>query len=71
MTLRKLLGFLIATAGIGLGAFLTGVTAILVAGYGRTAETGYIENRTALLITAAIGAVVSYGIYRFGRHIAR
>lgn len=71
MTLRKLLGFLIATAGIVLGAFLTGVTAILVAGYGGTAETGYIENRTALLLIAAIGAVVSYGIYRLGRHIAR
>jgi hypothetical protein len=70
VTARRLLGFLIAISGIALGAFLTGVTAILVTGYwtGERPETG---DRPVLVAAAAIGAVMSYGIYRLGRHIAR
>lgn len=51
MTARKLLGFLIAISGIALGAFLTGVTAILVTGYW-TGEHPGTGNRPVLIAAA-------------------
>jgi hypothetical protein len=70
MTARKFLGFLIAISGIALGAFLTGVTAILVTGYW-TGEHPGTGNRPVLIAAAAIGALIGYGLYRLGRRIGR
>ncbi len=71
MTARKLLGFLIAVLGIAIGAFLSGSTAVILVGYWDAKETGGWDGRMTLLATAAIGALIGYGIYRLGRFIAR
>lgn len=71
MTARKLIGLLIAIIGIVIGAFLTGATAVILAGYWDAKETGGWEGRINLLVTAALGALLGYGIYRLGRRIAR
>src|SRR5581483_7764956 len=71
VTARKLLGFLIAVLGIAIGAFLSGSTAVILVGYWDAKETGGWDGRMTLLATAAIGALIGYGIYRLGRFIAR
>jgi hypothetical protein len=68
---RKLLGLLIAVAGIAAGAFSTALAGLLFAGYWNEALTARVENRASLLVLALIGALASYGIYRIGRVIAR
>jgi hypothetical protein len=68
---RKLLGLLIAVAGIAAGAFCTALAGLLSAGYWNEALTARVENRASLLVLALIGALAGYGIYRIGRVIAR
>ncbi|HVT55497.1 MAG TPA: hypothetical protein VHD34_05555 [Xanthobacteraceae bacterium] len=71
MTTRKLLGLLVAVAGIIGGAFFTALAGLLSAGYWNEALTARVENRAGLLAIAVIGALAGYGIYRIGRSIAR
>jgi hypothetical protein len=71
VTAKKLIGLLIATLGIAIGAFLSGVTAVILVGYWDAKETGGWEGRMNLLVTAAVGALIGYAIYRLGRRIAR
>jgi membrane protein DedA with SNARE-associated domain len=71
VTARKLLGFLVAILGIAIGAFLSGTTAIILAGYWDAKETGGWDGRINLLAAAVLGALLGYGIYRLGRRIAR
>lgn len=71
MTIRKLIGLLVALFGVVLGAALTGFTTIILLGYWNAHETGGWEGRINLLLTAALGALLGYGIYRLGRRIAR
>jgi hypothetical protein len=71
VTLKRLIGFVIAVFGILLGAFMSGSTAVILAGYWDAKETGGWEGRSILLVSAALGALTGYGIYRLGRRIAR
>ena len=71
MSARKLLGLLVAIAGIVAGAFFTALAGLLSASYWNRSLIAHVENRTGLLALAFIGALAGYGIYRFGRTIAR
>lgn len=71
MTAKKIIGLLVATIGILIGAFLSGSTAVILAGYWNAKETGSWEGRSVLLLSAALGALIGYAIYRLGRRIAR
>lgn len=71
MIARKLLGLLIAVFGIALGAFFTGITAILITGYWTEPHRAGMESGLRQIIATTIGALIGYGIYRFGRFIAR
>ena len=71
MTARKLIGFLVAILGIAIGAFLSGTNAVILMGYWDAKETGGWEGRSVLLVSAALGALTGYAIYRLGRRIAR
>lgn len=71
MTAKKLIGLFLATIGILIGAFLSGSTAVILAGYWNAKETGGWEGRSVLIVSAALGALIGYGIYRLGRRIAR
>jgi membrane protein DedA with SNARE-associated domain len=68
---RKLIGLLLATIGILIGAFLSGSTAVILLGYWNAKETGGWEGRSVLLVSAALGALLGYAIHRHGRRIAR
>ena len=46
MTAKKLIGLLVATIGILIGAFLSGSTAVILAGYWNAKETGGWEGRS-------------------------
>jgi hypothetical protein len=70
-TFRKLIGISIAFCGILLGAMLTGSMLVILLAYWSATETGGTEGRVNLLASAAIGALIGYGIYRLGRRIAR
>jgi hypothetical protein len=71
MTFRRLAGFLVVAVGILIGAFWSGSTAVILAGYWDAKETGGWNGRLILLFSAALGAGVGYGLYRLGRRIAR
>ena len=71
MTPRNLIGLFVATLGILIGAFLSGSAAVILAGYWSVKETGGWEGRSVLLVSAALGALLGYAIYRLGRRIAR
>lgn len=68
---RRLIGLVVAILGIAIGAFLSGTTAIILMGYWNAKETGGWDGRINLLVAAALGALLGYGIYRLGRRIAR
>ncbi len=68
---RRLIGLMVAILGIAIGAFLSGTTAIILMGYWNAPETGGASGRINLLVAAALGALLGYGIYRLGRRIAR
>jgi hypothetical protein len=71
VTIGKVIGLLMALFGVLLGAALTGFTTIILLGYWNAKEAGGWEGRINLLVTAALGALLGYGIYRLGRRIAR
>lgn len=71
MTVRKVIGLLVALCGILIGALLTGSIMVILLAYWDAAETGGTAGRVNLVVTAALGAVLGYGIYRLGRWIAR
>jgi hypothetical protein len=71
MTIRKVIGLLIALFGILLGAAMSGFTAIITLGYWNAKETGGWEGRINLLATIAFSILLGYGIYLLGRRIAR
>jgi hypothetical protein len=69
--LRRLIGWLIALAGIAFALGVGGFSAILTLGYWDARETGGWEGRTMLLLMVLLSLAIGYLIYRLGRRIAR
>jgi energy-converting hydrogenase Eha subunit B len=70
MTIRKVIGLLIALLGIVIGAILSGSMLILLFAYYGAPENPGSEGNIVLGISALFGAAIGYGIYRLGRKIA-
>lgn len=71
MIARRVIGFVIATIGVLLGASLTVAMVALLAAFWSAEETGGKEGRAVLIVSATIGVLIGYGIYLLGRRIAR
>ena len=70
MTVRKIVGLLIALLGIVIGAILSGSMLIILFAYYGAPENPGSEGNIVLGISALFGALIGYGIYRLGRKIA-
>jgi chromate transport protein ChrA len=70
MTVRKIIGLLIALLGVVIGAILSGSMLILLFAYYGAPENPGSEGNIVLGISALFGALIGYGIYRLGRKIA-
>ncbi len=70
MTVRKIIGLLIALLGIVIGAILSGSMLTLLFAYYGAPENPGSEGNIVLGISALFGALIGYGIYRLGRKIA-
>jgi hypothetical protein len=70
MTVRKVIGLLIALLGVVIGALLSGSMLILLFAYYGAPENPGSEGNIVLGISALFGALIGYGIYRLGRKIA-
>jgi len=70
MIVRKIVGLLIALAGILIGAALSVFPIILLFAYWGAPENPGSEGNIVLGISALFGAAIGYGIYRLGRKIA-
>ncbi len=70
MTVRKIVGLLIALVGVVIGAILSGSMLLLLFAYYGAPENPGSEGNIVLGISALFGALIGYGIYRLGRKIA-
>jgi chromate transport protein ChrA len=70
MTIRKIIGLLIALLGIAIGAILSGTMLLILFAYYGAPENPGSEGNIVLGIGALIGALVGFGIYKLGRKIA-
>ena len=70
MTVRKVIGLLIALLGVVIGAILSGSMLILLFAYYGAPENPGSEGNIVLGISALFGALIGYGIYKLGRKIA-
>ena len=66
--LRRLIGWLVALAGIFFGLSVGGFGAIVMLGYW---DYEGAEGHIALAVTVLVSLLIGYGIYRLGRRIAR
>jgi ABC-type sulfate transport system permease component len=66
--IRKMIGFVIAAAGILFALSVGGFSAIIMLGYWQSEN---IEGRLNLTGMVVVSLLIGYGIYRLGRRIAR
>jgi energy-converting hydrogenase Eha subunit B len=70
MTARKIIGLLVALLGILIGAILSGTMLLILLAYWGAPENPGSEGNIVLGLSAALGALLGYGIYKLGRKIA-
>jgi chromate transport protein ChrA len=70
MTVRKIIGILVALIGILIGALLSGTMLLILLAYWGAPENPGSEGNIVLGLSAALGALIGYGIYKLGRKIA-
>jgi energy-converting hydrogenase Eha subunit B len=70
MTARKIIGLLVCLIGILVGAVLSGMFIIIMLAYWGAPENPGSEGNIVLGISAALGALIGFGIYKLGRKIA-
>lgn len=71
MTARKIIGLIVCLIGILTGAVLSGVMLIILLAYWGAPENPGYEGNIVLGISAAIGALIGFGIFKLGRWIAK
>ena len=64
----RVIGWLVAAAGIFFAAGVGGFGAMIMLGYWNYEGA---EGRSILALTALVSILIGYGIYRLGRRIAR
>lgn len=67
---RKIIGILVCLIGILTGAVLSGMFIIIMIAYWGAPENPGSEGNIVLGISALIGALIGFGIYKLGRKIA-
>jgi hypothetical protein len=67
---RKIIGILICLIGILVGAALSGSFIMLMLAYWGAPENPGSEGNIVLGISAVLGALAGFGIYKLGRKIA-
>lgn len=70
MSARKIIGLLVCLLGILVGAVLSGMFIIIMLAYWGAPENPGSEGNIVLGISAALGALIGFGIYKLGRKIA-
>ena len=70
MTARKIIGILVALIGILIGAILSGTMILILLAYWGAPENPGSEGNIVLGLSAALGALIGFGIYKLGRKIA-
>lgn len=70
MTARKIVGILVALIGILIGAILSGTMLLILLAYWGAPENPGSEGNIVLGLSAALGALIGFGIYKLGRKIA-
>lgn len=70
MTVRKIIGLLVCLIGILVGAVLSGMFIVIMLAYWGAPENKGAEGNIVLGISALIGALIGFGIYKLGRKIA-
>ena len=71
MTARRLIGFLVAIAGILVGIALSIPGILLTGAYWNAPETGGNAGRAVLIGMILLGFALGFGLYKLGRWIAR
>ena len=70
MAIRKIIGIIVCLIGILIGAALSGTMLLLLFAYYGAPENPGNEGNIVLGLSAALGALLGYGIYKLGRKIA-
>jgi energy-converting hydrogenase Eha subunit B len=70
MTARKIIGLLVCLIGILIGAVLSGMFIVILIAYSGAPENPGSEGNIVLGISALIGALIGFGIFKLGRWIA-
>jgi energy-converting hydrogenase Eha subunit B len=70
MAPRKIIGLLVCLIGILIGAVLSGMFIIILISYSGAPENPGSEGNIVLGISALIGALIGFGIFKLGRWIA-
>jgi|GEM_PF-1074817 len=70
MAIRKIIGIVVCLIGILIGAALSGMFIIIMLAYWGAPENPGSEGNIVLGISALLGALIGYGIYKLGRKIA-
>ena len=70
MAIRKIIGIIVCLIGILIGAALSGTMLLLLFAYYGAPENPGNEGNIVLGVSAALGALLGYGIYKLGRKIA-
>lgn len=70
MTARKIIGLLVCLIGILVGAALSVMFIGIMLAYWGAPENQGSEGNIVLGISALIGALIGFGIYKLGRRIA-
>lgn len=65
---RRLIGWIVALAGVAFALGVGGFGALIMLGYW---DYEGAEGRAVLAVTVLISLLIGYGIYRLGRRIAR
>jgi len=68
--IRKIIGIIVCLIGILIGAALSGTMLLLLFAYYGAPENPGNEGNIVLGLSAALGALLGYGIYKLGRKIA-
>lgn len=68
---RKIIGLVVCLIGILVGAILSGVMLIILFAYWGAPENKGSEGNIVLGVSALIGALIGFGIFKLGRRIAK
>lgn len=68
---RKLIGLAVCLIGIVVGAVLSATMMVLFFAYYAAPENPGSKGNIVLGLGAAIGVLIGFGIYKFGRRIAK